>query len=272
MKKIFLTLVLSGLFTVFGFTQGDCFNTATNIGTCGYFYGGNNGPFGACPGLMCGCVGGSSNPSNIDNDCSTVYSGGNCGSDFQGSIENSMFWYFSPTESCDWQLCITAENCSKGGPNPYMQIWIGQRDTTTGLVSNYIVNDNNNSSMCCGSTICYTFSVDISLGDLVVMADGNAGSECDINLDLNQINCTDTCPIVIDTVVLKLIEFDNTNISISSEEEIKIHPILQKRYSLDGREVKKSEMKLGSIYVYLYSDGTSEKIIYSKDYMDMDDE
>ena len=72
-------------------------------------------------------------------------------------------------------------------------------------------------------------------------------------------------------MVLKLIEFDNSNISISSEEETKIHPVLHKRYTLDGREIKKSEMELGSLYLYLYSDGTSERIIYSKDYMGMDD-
>ena len=47
-----------------------------------------------------------------------------------------MFWYFSPTESCDWQLCITADNCccAQGGGPDFMQVWIGQRDTTTGLI------------------------------------------------------------------------------------------------------------------------------------------
>ena len=121
MKRLFLTLVLSGLFTVFGFAQGDCFNTATNIGTCGYFYGGNNSAFGACNGDKCGCVGGGTNPSNLDNDCSTTYPGGNCGSDFQGSVENSMFWYFQ--KIC--RLLEGDESHSVSGTYEVESIWLG---------------------------------------------------------------------------------------------------------------------------------------------------
>jgi hypothetical protein len=202
MRKIILSISLVLMVIVTTFGQGDCFNSATVISSCGYVYGGNNATFGACAGDKCGCVGGGSNPSNLDNDCSTTYSGGNCGSDFQGSVENSMFWYFSPTESCDYQLCITAENCccAQGAGADYMQVWIGQRDTTTGLVSAYHVNDNNNTSITGGNTICYTFSVDQNDGDVVIMTDGNAGSECDIYLDINQVDCSDTCPIIVMSV------------------------------------------------------------------------
>jgi hypothetical protein len=220
MRKIILILSLMIGVVVTSYGQGDCLSSATSINSCGFFYAGNNSTFGDCPGNICGCVGGSTNPSNLDNDCSTVYSGGNCGSDFAGSIENSMFWKFRPSENCDYELCISPTNCTGMGAGiPYMQVWIGQMDTTTGLITQYYVNDNNNSTITTGNTVCYTFPVTQSDGDVVMMVDGNAGTECDISLDINQISCSDTCPVtVIDPVMsinllsLKIKNVKNGNI------------------------------------------------------------
>lgn len=207
MKKIiFSTLLIS--ISILSYSQGDCLSSASNIGTCGFFFAGNNSTFGDCPGDLCGCVGGGSNPSNLDNDCSTECGGCNCGSDFTGSIENSMFWNFRPTEDCDYELCITPDNCvGMGAGTPYMQVWIGQVDTTTGLITEYYHNDNNNAAVTTGNTVCYTFSVTQASGDVVMMVDGNAGTECDINLDINQIDCSDTCPIIVVVVDLKILNF-----------------------------------------------------------------
>ena len=111
MKKVLFMIIL-WVNLSYSQTPGDCPETATQITQCGITYTGNNASFtDNCGGDKCGCVGGNSNPSNFDNDCNTVYSGGNCGSDFAGSIENSMWWRFTPTENCDYEISITPYNC-----------------------------------------------------------------------------------------------------------------------------------------------------------------
>lgn len=185
-------------------TPGDCPETAAWITECGINYSGNNGTFtDNCGGDMCGCVGGNSNPSNFDNDCLTTYVGGNCGSDFAGSIENSMWWAFTPTESCDYEISITPYNCCCAqGPGPdFMQVWIGQM--SGGSVTSYLVNDNSNTALTGGVTTVYTVPVSIADGGVYIMLDGNAGAECDLDVSIQpSANCGDLCPLILSTDII----------------------------------------------------------------------
>ena len=47
---------------------------------------------------------------NFDCD-NTVVPGGASGDDWSGSVENSLFWTFTPTTSCSYNISITATNC-----------------------------------------------------------------------------------------------------------------------------------------------------------------
>jgi hypothetical protein len=197
MKKIlFLMGLACGLNAQ---APGDCPETATQITECGITYTGNNSAFtDNCGGNKCGCVGGGSNPSNFDNSCLTVYPGGNCGSDFAGSIENSMWWSFTPTEDCDYEISVTPYNCccAQGNGPDYMQVWIGQMNG--GLVTSYLVNDNSNNTLTGGNTVTYTVPVTQANGDVLIMLDGNAGAECDIDISIQPAaNCGDLCPILL---------------------------------------------------------------------------
>jgi hypothetical protein len=209
MKKVLFMIIL-WVNLSYSQTPGDCPETATQITECGITYTGNNASFtDNCGGDMCGCVGGNSNPSNFDNDCNTVYSGGNCGSDFAGSIENSMWWKFTPTEDCDYEISITPYNCccAQGNGPDFMQVWIGQM--SGGSVTSYLVNDNSNTNLTGGITTTYTVPISISDGDVFIMLDGNAGAECDLDVSIQpSSNCGDLCPIILNS---ELLEFKGEN-------------------------------------------------------------
>ena len=198
---VLIALLLSGV--SYSQSPGDCPATATQITECGIVYTGNNGSFtDNCGGDMCGCVGGNSNPSNFDNDCNTTYPGGNCGSDFSGSIENSMFWRFTPTENCSYEISITPSNCccAQGNGPDFMQVWIGQ--ISGGSVTSYLVNDNSNTNLTGGITTTYTVPLSITQGDVLIMLDGNAGAECDLDVVIQpSSDCGDLCPIILNNSI-----------------------------------------------------------------------
>jgi hypothetical protein len=210
MKKVLFMIIL-WVNLSYSQTPGDCPETATQITECGITYTGNNSSFtDNCGGDKCGCVGGGSNPSNFDNSCATVYPGGNCGSDFAGSIENSMWWSFTPTEDCDYEISVTPYNCccAQGNGPDYMQVWIGQMNG--GLVTSYLVNDNNNNTLTGGNTTTYTVPINVADGDVLIMLDGNAGAECDLDVSIQpSSNCGDLCPILLGS---DLIQFKGENI------------------------------------------------------------
>ncbi len=204
MKKFLIAIFifLSGLCS--GQIPGDCPETATVITQCGITYTGNNSAFtDDCGGDKCGCVGGNNNPSNFDNDCNTVYPTGNCGSDFAGSIENSMWWSFTPTIACDYEISITPYNCccAQGNSPDFMQVWLGQMNN--GSVTSYLVNDNANLNLSGGNTTVYTIPVDPTNGQVLIMLDGNAGAECDIDVSIQPAaNCGNLCPILLSTDIM----------------------------------------------------------------------
>lgn len=208
MVKVFTIMIINLIFfnvELQGQNPGDCPTTATVITECGFAYTANNALFTSdCGGDMCGCVGGGSNPSNFDNSCTSVYAGGNCGSDFAGSVENSMWWTFTPTEDCDYIISVTPYNCccASGPPAPdYMQVWIGQM--SSGIVTSYLVNDNNNTSLTGGNTITYTVPISVADGDVFIMLDGNSGSECDVDIEINpSLSCTENCPVLLNSNII----------------------------------------------------------------------
>jgi gliding motility-associated-like protein len=110
------------------------------------------------------------------------------------SLENNHFWSFTPSEACDYEICITAQNCccNSGGGDPYMQYAVWQLDGPAGnldqgtKVTDYITTVGNNTDLCCGNTICDTISVSAG-GDVLIMLDGNAGSECDIDMTVDTV-------------------------------------------------------------------------------------
>ena len=146
-------------------------------------------------------------------DCKTsTLSGQVAGYDFNGSIENSLFWTFTPTTSCSYNIAITATNCT-GAPGQdaaqYHVYRVSDR-LPTGTILQYY-----------GGSGAFVNTVNLSITTvayqpILIAIDGNSGSYCDLAV---QITAGASCPCTIAPLPIELLTFfgkkENNNIKIS---------------------------------------------------------
>lgn len=228
---LFLTpIILSAQLT------NDCAEDATVINQCGAAFSITQAQMGLATTDQ-GCSVGGSCPINYVNgqgyenfDCNNS-TGNAAGDDFNGSIENSVWWTFIPQETCDYTVQITISNCcckDKGSTNAaQFQIFDADAALPGGTIQNI---------MAYQTGVVGTFSPTISVTNgnpVYILLDGLNGTDCDISVTITpQASCTG-CNIL----PVELIEFtgrtvDNINkLYWATATEINnSHFIIQKSY------------------------------------------
>lgn len=185
-------------------SQGNCPSNATQINRCGQAFTltNTNANYddcnpdecsGACP----QCVGPKNN-SNFDSDCTTEAPSTGCGCDLGGSIENNVWFYFCPTESCDYDVEVNISNCnSTSGMQYAVYGW-----NYPGSISNYY-DEEGGPGIYYNNTTTNRYS--FSSGECVyIMLDGYGGTECDISLTVNPVtsggNACSGCTILAENI------------------------------------------------------------------------
>ena len=120
-----------------------------------------------------------------DFDCSPTQCPAGCtspGDDFNGSIENNMWWVFQPSESCPYTITITATNCccKQKGRSDAVQYAIYGADNILpiGTIENYYGQNGN-------FTGTQTITITPLANEYVyIMLDGVNGSACDVSVSI----------------------------------------------------------------------------------------
>lgn len=186
-------LVISTCGTAFSVSQATM-GTATDGATCAHGI--------ACPQVYV-------NATVYENfDCNATTNGGSNGDDFVGSVENNLWWSFTPTESCDYTISISATNCcckDKGSTNAaQFAIFDANAALPGGTIQNYLAANNN-------FTGTVTTTISVTNGNPVyIMLDGVNGTDCDISVTINPVlapnpNACAACSIVLP---IELLSFD----------------------------------------------------------------
>jgi hypothetical protein len=133
------------------------------------------------------CVVGGSCPINYVNgssyenfDCAPT--GNSAGDDFGGSIENSLWWGFTPDETCSYDVTINITNCcckDKGSTNAaQFQIFQTSAPLPTGSVQTTYAYET-------GVTGSFTETINVTQGKPVyILLDGLNGTDCDIDVSI----------------------------------------------------------------------------------------
>lgn len=243
MKKI-LNLILSMMVVLVSYSQApsnDCGENATLINQCGTSFSITQAQM-ALATDDAGCSVGGSCPINYVNgqayenfDCD-VSTGGTGGDDFNGSIENSVWWTFTPQESCDYDVTINITNCcckDKGSTNAAQyQIFDADGVLPGGTIQN-------NMAYQTGVTGTFTETISVTNGNPVyILLDGLNGTDCDISVSILP---TASCTGCVIALPIELIEFDgeydmgNVNLFWASASEANNEYYTVER-SLDGYE------------------------------------
>jgi gliding motility-associated-like protein len=202
-------LLIISLFTLFAnisLGQGNCPGDAFPIDNCGQSFQLTNSTAiydacspGSCGGFCPQCVG-QSNNANFDSNCTTSAPGGNCGCDLNGSIENNVWFSFTPAESCSYQIEVTVSNCNSTSglqyavygwnpPNPISVYY--DHVSAAGIYYN--------------NTTTNTYNLTAGLG-VYLMFDGFAGSVCDISIVITPgANCAG-CNLILECYITGVLE------------------------------------------------------------------
>ena len=121
-------------------------------------------------------------------DCNDA-TGNTAGDDFSGSIENSVWWTFTPLETCNYSITIDITNCcckDKGSTNAAQyQIFDASASLPGGTIQNILATNS-------GVTGSHLETVLVTSGNPVyVLIDGLNGTDCDISVSIQPtISCT----------------------------------------------------------------------------------
>lgn len=160
----------------------NCPNTALVINQCGSAFSLNNGTYDNCSPPQCGgacpqCVG-PKNDSNFDDDCTTDAPSTGCGCDLNGSIENNMWFYFTPLSTCDYTVSITVANCNSTSGMQYA--CYGADFVGGGSITSYY-DEEGGAGIYYNNTTNHTYG--FTAGEPVyIMLDGFGGTVCDVDV------------------------------------------------------------------------------------------
>jgi len=184
-------IIIGSCYTNFSITQATM-SLATNGMTCSYGV--------SCP---INYVNGQA-AENFDCNNSTNASGtGSTGDDFTGSIENNLWWSFTPLESCSYTVNITVTNCcckDKGSTNAAQYaIFDANAALPGGTIQNYIATNG-------AFTGTQSVTFNVTAGNPVyIMIDGLNGTDCDVSVSISpNTNCTG-CSIILP---IEILDFD----------------------------------------------------------------
>ena len=266
MKKLLLNLLILISTTTLIAQGSTCISSATVIDECGTAFTGTNPP----DPTLC-----ASHPcAQNDLDCD-----GN--RDIDNSIENPMFWTFTPGTSCDYSIFIEACGCDGGsGPCSGGNFGWYQADdalpggniTQTVMQNNFFGSNGNGPCAGNGATYCesLTSTGTFIAGDPVyIIFDGNAGSQCNFSITLTPDAACGGC-----VLVLGYSKFDLESRFVKSKEFINVTfyttPDVNGKYvieksinGLDWSELSKLNLDEGNTNTQLH---TLSDIDYSTGY------
>tara|TARA_R110000803_G_scaffold115840_6_gene184460 strand:- start:207 stop:1211 length:1005 start_codon:yes stop_codon:yes gene_type:complete len=130
-------------------------------------------------------------------DCNTGTGVNSSGDDFNGSVENSLWWGFVPAEDCSYTVDINITNCcckDKGSSNSAQyQIFHADAPLPGGtILGNYAYNT--------GVTGAYSETFTVTAGETVyIMLDGLNGTDCDIDVSITPGSDCTGCNLVLAT-------------------------------------------------------------------------
>ena len=240
MNKILLFFTLLST-TLFGqVPSNDCANAPTIINNCGTSFSVSQSQMSFAT-ADAGCAAGGTCPivyvngtgySNFDCDATTSPAGAG-GDDWDGSVENSLFWQFTPTQSCTYNITIIASNCcckDKGPSNAaQFQIYRISANLPGGTINQYY---GGNSGFVGTITTAITT---VANQPVLIAVDGVNGSDCDISVSISpQASCTGCNILPIELLNFNVIQNkDFNNIKWSCATEINNNYFILER-SLDG--------------------------------------
>lgn len=212
--SILLTFLFISSLAVSQAPSNDCADNPIAINACGTAFSITQAQMALATDGM-GCSYGISCPINYVNgqaaenfDCNTGTSatGSPTGDDFNGSVENNMWWSFTPDESCDYDVTIVATNCcckDKGSTNAaQFSIFDADAALPGGTIQNYMASN--------GSfTGTQTVTISVTQGQPVyIMLDGLNGTDCDISVTINPTANCSGCVIILP---IELMTFEGKN-------------------------------------------------------------
>jgi hypothetical protein len=159
--------------------------------------------------------------------------------DWTGTIENSLFWSFTTTQSCTYTVSVSATNCccrEKGSTNAaQVQIYNTTATLPGGDILGNIAGDNN-------FTGTVTFNINVTAGNpVLIVLDGLEGSDCDIAVSVQPstgcIGCT----------LLEYIYQEPIKEDLKAPERIKTETY----YDISGRIINSSNLKYGIYFKYV---------------------
>jgi gliding motility-associated-like protein len=202
MNKLYLTalLIFASFIMYAQAPSNDCAETPIIIDACGTNFTVTQAQMAKATNGE-NCISGGSCPINYTNgvgydnlDCNTSTGFNTLGSDFNGSIENSLFWQFETDESCTYRVCVTATNCccKDKGSTTAAQLHIYRISETlpVGNILEYYVTNGNFTG-----EVCYNINV-VSGQPVLILIDGVNGTDCDIAVSVQQTANCSGCSVV----------------------------------------------------------------------------
>lgn len=195
-KRIILIcyMIISGVILFSQAPSNDCGENYLEINQCGVSFSVTQSEMGNATEDVGCSVGGSCpityvNGQGYENfDCNDN-TGNSSGDDFNGSVENSLWWGFVPNESCDYTVSINITNCcckDKGSSNSAQyQIFSSDSPLPSGTITNSYAYQT-------GVTGSFTETISVNQGETIyIMLDGLNGSDCDIDVSIQPTsNCS----------------------------------------------------------------------------------
>jgi len=192
----------------------DCANSPIFINACGTAFSITQAQM-ALATNDAGCAAGGSCPiayvnglgySNFDCNTSTSAPSSANGDDWDGSVENSLFWSFTPTTSCNYTITITATNCCCKDKGPTIaaqyQLYGVSGPLPAGTILNYYGGSNSFTG-----TISQTILTTANRTVLIAL-DGVNGSDCDISVSVNPVlTGPNACTGCIISLPIELVDF-----------------------------------------------------------------
>jgi len=163
-------------------------------------------------------------------DCAPT--GNSVGDDFGGSVENSLWWGFTPDETCSYTVQINITNCcckDKGSTNAAQyQIFQASATLPAGSVQTVFAYET-------GVTGPFTEVINVTQGKPVyILLDGLNGSDCDIDVRITPgTNCTGCVLVLAENIWDFDTDYKNNKTTISWGSEDLVDVEIEK--SIDGK-------------------------------------
>ena len=159
--------------------------------------------------------------------------------DWTGTIENSLFWSFTTTQSCTYTVSVSATNCccrEKGSTNAaQVQIYNTTATLPGGDILGNIAGDNS-------FTGTITFNISVTAGNPILIAlDGLEGSDCDIAVSVQPSTGCTGCTL------LEYIYQEPIKENFETKERIRTEIY----YDISGKIIDKSDLKYGIYFKYV---------------------